>query len=308
MIIISVLGVLAIMTLLNLNLSSDTMFNAQYLAHVQNSEAAYYLGVASVKNYIELFKLEKDLDKNKIEGTDSLSDLWNKPIPPIKMGEFTIVISIEDLDRYFALNSIIDENGNQNEAQLKLFKRLLKLQNLNEDYANAVADWLDKDDLVTIPMSSETPAFKNIKEVKNGSMDSLGELAYIKGFAETPDSGESNRLKSILPYICVQNSGKVNINTASTTLLQALDDRIDEKSAQEIVALRQEAPFKKLDELAERITGFNSAIPAQIQNYADVKSQYFKIKAELTKGEERYQVTAIVKRGDTVTPISWSME
>ena len=312
MVIIAVLGVLSIIMILNIQLSSDTLYNVKYLESLKARESAYYLSVSAVRDCITLLQQEKSVDLTKKDGTDSLNDLWNRPIPLITVDDFTINIEIEDLERYFAVNSIVND-GKIDETHLGQLKRLLASKEIDENLANSIADWVDYDETITEPGGSETPK-KGLKKIKNAPLDSIEEIYNIEGIngeilprkwiGKRSDSEKNEQI------LCDTNAGKVNINTADIDVLMSLDERITEVIANEIKKQRDSKPFEQLRDL-DSVPGLEkeSGITEKISNLADVKSKYFKIKIEVNKAEEKNIMTCILTReGSTVNVVSWKAE
>lgn len=312
MVIIAVLGVLSIIMVLNIQLSSDTLYTARYLESLKARESAYYLSVSAVKDCITLLQQEKNIDLTKKEGTDSLNDLWNRPIPLISIDGYTVNIEIEDLERYFAVNSIVD-GGKVDEKHLAQFKRLLERKGLDVNLANAVADWIDEDETPTEPGGSESPKV-GVKKIKNAPLDSIDEIYNVEGIDKDillySWLGKRQTAQMNEQIICDMNAGKVNINTADIDVLMSLDERITEEIANEIKRQRSDKVFTKLSDL-DSVPGLEkeSGIAEKISDLADVKSKYFKIKIEIDIGEEKNIMTCILTRdGNSVNMVSWKAE
>ncbi len=310
MIIIAILGVISIIMILNIQLASDTLYTARYLNAVKSREAAYYLSLSAVRDCITILNQEKNLNKTEPEGTDSLKSLWNRPIPLIKIDDSVISIEVEDLERFFDINSIVSPNGSVDKDHLKQFGNLLKSQDINPDLANSVVDWIDGDDLATQPSGSEIPK-KGVKKIKNSYIDSLEELYLIENFDREmllPQINRGEKTSGVLPLICVKNRGKININTAGKEVIMSLDEELTDSMAQLIIDSRAEKTFEKLSDLRD-LAGFNDELIARISNTADVKSEYFRFKVEIIKGDEKTIVTAVVHRLEAGTTVdSWKVE
>ncbi len=306
MVIISVLGVLSILMILNMQLSRDTVYNTQYLTALKANESAYYLGLSAARGCIDLLSMASVYDKDKIAGTDSLKDMWARPIPLITIGNTTMSVEVVDLERYFNLNSVTETK------QAEVFKRLLRLKNINENYASSVIDWVDTDDITTEPDGSEFPVLSSLRSVKNAPMDSVDELFLIDHFQNSSHNPDANKVRAILPFVCACGGKKININTAGKEVLMALDDEIDEKLADTIIEARNEKAFENIDELTQRTTA-DHRLANRLQEVADVKSEYFLIKIEINKGEEKSIMSLIVKKEQNqdkakISVINWKVQ
>lgn len=213
----------------------------------------------------------------------SLHDIWAKPIDlPEEQG--TLRITVEDESAKLSLNHIVGANGTFiDEADptgsyygtaLRLFR---KLQLPAGDLCDAVADWIDENDIPK-PGGAESQwytARKPSSAAKNARLDTFEELALLKGFS-------SEVIAKIRPVVTVYADNSIaaplNINTAPRELLTALDERITDTQAEQIIDYRKNIPFKDKADLA-RVPGMES-IATGLQSRITVKSTLFRIKAE----------------------------
>lgn len=213
----------------------------------------------------------------------SLHDPWSKPIDlPEEQG--SLRITVEDENARLSLNHIAGANGKFNDeadptgsyygTALRLF-RGLKLP--AGDLCDAVADWVDEIE-TPHPGGAESQwymARKPAMNAKNSRLDSFEELALLKGFtAEVVDK--------IRPFITVYAESTVaapiNINTAPKELLMALDERIGESLAEQIIDYRKSTPFKDKSDLG-KVPGMN-LISTGLQTRITAKSSVFRIKGQ----------------------------
>lgn len=94
----------------------------------------------------------------------------------------------------------------------------------------------------------------------------------------------------------------VNINTASKEVLAALDERIDDRMAEQIVEERSIQPFKSVGELS-RVPGLDT-IATALGGRITVKGNIFKITAVSRVKETARTVEAIVRLSDSRI-LSW---
>lgn len=292
MIIIAVLGVLGIMLTMNLQLCSDTLYAEKYLSRLQKREASYYIARSIFKASVKL--LENDLSMNK---TDSLHDMWALGPFVYEIDEGKITLKIEDENRLFDINSVVDKDGNLEEKHLKQFKRLLTRLEINENFAGAIVDWIDGDTTATSPGGSETLKDSNLP-CKNARFDSIDELFNLNFFNDTWFSGgvaQGEYRPGLKDVLTAHSNGKININTAGPEVLQSLDVQLSYQSAQEIVNRRKDKPFETMDDLLE-VPGFNSDLIYRIKYLSDVVSSHFRITIEVEKEGDRTILTSIVAR------------
>ncbi|MGO9613276.1 MAG: type II secretion system minor pseudopilin GspK [Dissulfurispiraceae bacterium] len=178
----------------------------------------------------------------------------------------TLTITIEDENSRLNLNSLIYPNGTLNPDAYFAFRRLLKYLSIDEEIADWVADWIDKDSEPRVNGSEEG--------AKNAPLDSTDELLLIKKI--TPQIFEI-----LSPYVTVYgvNNGQahlININTASKPVIMSLDDRITEDLARRIVQYRELEPFRQISDLM-KVAGFEGSLGQSLMNRIIVKASNFHI-------------------------------
>ncbi len=152
------------------------------------------------------------------------------------------IVSVEDENSRFNLNSIINENQKLNREAYNLFRRLLKNLELQEYLADYVADWIDKDN---------EPRHKDSEDnAKNSLIESTDEILLIKGFNQ-------EIYYRLLPYITVYAVDKnnlqfININTAPEPVIMSLADGITKDQAEKIILAR---PFDNISKVEKAAPG-----------------------------------------------------
>lgn len=157
------------------------------------------------------------------EQVDSLNEEWSNTKLPFEPERGEIYLSIVDGESRFNVNNLVDESGNINEIQMKAFKRLLSLLSLDEFLAEAIVDWMDKDQQ---PLGQGTEDFSYLgKPVAyrsaNRKIADISELQAIAGFG----GGVLNRIRPFV--VALPGATGINVNTASPTVLQAVIPGLD---------------------------------------------------------------------------------
>lgn len=324
MIIIAVIGTLAILLGIVLNFANMATFSEEYFYRVKNTEKAYYIAVSTMPAIMQVFAADD-------ASYDGLSDAWAQALPSVKTKEGKIYFQIEDEDRYFNPNYIInsgkkEENEQKANAEpytnntqekekiekwhLAQFERLLKITHCEDYLVNKTADWIDGDNTPTLPGGFEGAAPSGVN-YKNAELDSIYEILYIldanKGdfYGKTvKDTGYPGLEKLLTVY----SGGKVNINTAPKEILMSLDDAVTEEAAGAIIRKRAKNPFEDIKELGD-IPGINMDILYKLGQVAGVKSQYYRIKITVDMGQIKPTLNCVVKRNeDGFTPVVLKME
>lgn len=213
----------------------------------------------------------------------SLHDIWAKPLDiPEESG--LLRVTVEDENAKLSLNHLagangtfIDETdptGSYYGTALRLFR---KLQLPAGDLCDAIADWVDDNDIPK-PGGGETNWYSSRKPAmaaKNARFDTFEELALVKGFS-------SETLAQIRPFTTVYAESSIaapiNINTAPKEVLVALDERISDALAEQIIDYRKGAPFKDKADLV-KVPGMER-IATGLQSRTTAKSNLFRIIAE----------------------------
>lgn len=241
----------------------------------------------------------------------SLQDPWARPLEvPEESG--TLTISFEDENAKLSLNHIAFDNGVFNTGSagdtteayygtaMRLFRRL-KLP--AGDLCDAIADWIDLDSIPK-PGGAEKEWYLSRKpplQAKNLPFDSFEELAMVKGF-------NGDTVEKLRPFTTVYAgnsfSAPININTAPKEILTALDDRISDSLAEQIVEYRKVTPFKSSADLGN-VPGMNLIATGLLTRVA-VKSTIFRIRAEAqVNGTLRVVETVVSFAGATPQKLYW---
>lgn len=236
--------------------------------------------------------LQQDSLKEKQTGQvfDAPTDLWAFPITNYPIGDGLLNAQIEDEQSKLNLNDLgISGDPVAKANNVKKFKRLFELVQVNPDLVDAIVDWVD-DNEIQEPAGAESlyyqaqrPSYK----AANGKLQTLLELRLVKGI--TPEIIE--KLAKVATVFPVDGGKLVNINTAGPLVLQALDQRITQSMATAIIQAR---PFKtKVD--VERVSSFED-IRAQVQSQYDVKSDFFSARMTVSVNEVTRNATVVLQR------------
>jgi hypothetical protein len=97
------------------------------------------------------------------------------------------------------------------------------------------------------------------------------------------------------------SGGRVNINTASRTVLQMIPG-IDETTAACIESQRAQAPFRNVNELA---TCVNPRLMPQVLRYCDVRSRTFAVEVSVSGSSRRFYAILGVNNARDVQVLSF---
>jgi general secretion pathway protein K len=243
-----------------------------------------------------------------------LEDAVLDNVPVGTSGSFSIKIT--DLERKVNVN-VADQ------AMLDQVMRVVGGDaNTGPAIVDGILDWIDRDDNPHVN-GAESDYYQGLTppyNAKNGPIDDLSELLLIKGIAEDPEIYSSeyadhervDRFGHELPphnypvhlvdVFTPISTGRININTAGATVLQAIPG-VDEAMAAQIIRVRSgpdgadgtddDTPFSNVGEMATVMPGAPS-----IQRYCTVRSATFEVQVDAQIGTTKKTYYAILGRNN----------
>jgi len=229
---IMVLGMVAIIAAWASTATYEDLVSIRRVTNVQNemratmaSESAY----AVVRYY-----LQQDAKDN---ATDSLDEDWALDLPPFPIDEGMVGSSIEDSNRYYNLNDLVDDAGTAQPLHVEQVQRLFISLDVDAALVDALVDWMDKNDSPYGASGAENSAYYNKDyKVKNSRLDTWSELKLILGF----NRNILRQLKTVATVRPSNNNGatKVNMNTVQTNVLMALFPKMSYIDAETLIESR----------------------------------------------------------------------
>ncbi len=230
---------------------------------------------------------------------DGPGDLWMFPLNDYPIGDGFVTANVEDERGKLNLNALANLPDPQARIPVILrYKRLFEFVQVDPKLVDAIVDWVDPDEIPE-PDGAESGYYQTVRppyKAANAPLQSFDELLLVKGL--TPEV-----LARLTKYVTVfpsQGDTKVNLNTADPLVMRALDTRISQSIAGEIV---QGRPYKNMQDL-DRISSFEPiAKELRLTQAYDIKSQYFGIRGTIRVNETVRAARAVVRRdeakGDT---------
>ncbi len=274
------------------------------------------------------------------EPYDSLNQIWaggpgsmvdtNSPLAGISMDNFhvgdgTISVKITDLDR----------KVNVNTASQQQIQQVLTLMGVDADdisvVSDSILDWRNPPGPPRIA-GAENDYYQSLNppyNAKNAPIDDLSELLLVKGIADHPEiywgTAASGHAPAVFqhpklglgtapgetpdyPFGLVDvftpvSSGRININTADTNVLQMIPG-VDGQTAAAIVQQRSgpdgvdgtedDTPFRNVGQVVA--AGVSPQAIAQLNNYCTVRSSTFEVRITAHIGDSSREFVAILYR------------
>jgi general secretion pathway protein K len=226
---------------------------------------------------------------------NSLADLWAQPFKKDDE-KGTLLITVEDESGKVNLNLGWGSNGEPIPPYSDFARRLLKNAGLSLDLLDALADWVDDNNVSPHPAGAKSPYYHTLKppyDVKSGKLDTVEELRLVKGF----DTATVNRLRQFVT-VC-PDCTTININTAPQEVIAALADDMTSDLAKSVIDYRKTTPFKSVNDL-NNVPGMASKIVQSLQAYASVNGTVYRINSSAKVNETTRTVEAVVRSGGQI--------
>jgi general secretion pathway protein K len=298
-------------------------------ANTNDDEKFYWIGRGGIERACWWISLEGN------QPFSSREQYWNHG--PGDGPETNGILAGESLDNYPIDNgtvslTIVEEESkiNINTAPGPLIQQVLTVQGADANdisvVSDSILDWIDPDDNPRTA-GSESDYYLGLSppyNAKNAPVDNLDELQLVKGVSRAMYNGGSESgattpfpehklgfghapgqepdyafgLKDVFtPY----SSGKINILTASDTVLQLIPG-VDTAAAEAIETARDSEPPIRTVQGLMAAAGVDPSVVGQMMTYVDIRGNTYEVHATVTIGQLSHEYTAVVFRnGTTVT-------
>ena len=227
------------------------------------------------------------LQDGKTSSTDTLEEGWARPIAGMPVERAVVAGDIADEQAKFNLNNVIDREA-RSEPDIKQLKQLLALLELSPELADAVVDWIDRNDDLTSAAGAENGYYLGLGRpyrAANAPMMQVDELYRVRGF-------DAKSIARLRPFVtALPERTAINVNTASEVVVAAAFGVPREKAA-ELLADRRLKPFADKAAFVDRAQRAG-LIPV---NDFDVKSGWFFVRIQVTQDDVRVATESLLKR------------
>jgi len=307
-ILITTLWIMAILALLAMGIGFRAGLEVRLSRYYLDDLKARYIanaGAVKAKDYLLKHDTAEDYDTLyecgiSLEIDQTPESIFGAQFNKIGDGSFSVSYVISGGEQTVTRYGMMDEdrkfNLNFNNIPLpdkrNEYRRILTLlsPSISQEIISAMLDWQDADDAVSIPGGAESIYYseqiEHPYECKNADIELNEEILLIKGV--TPQLYEE-----IKRYITVYTSGKININTASQKVLNAIlnnqnqeypfiaDKIVDyRRGPDDVEGTADDRPIRSLSDIpSDRLEPAESARLTSMADYFVYKSEVFNIRS-----------------------------
>jgi general secretion pathway protein K len=226
---------------------------------------------------------------------------WDSPVGPVEVVPGVMLeASLEDLQGRFNLNLLVDTNGKANPQAFAAFQRLLELLTIEPKWAGYIVDWIDYDQIASIPDGAEdsvymgqTPPYRT----PSTYITSASELLALPGFGH-------DRYVKLAPYVVALpiSAKTINVCTASGFVLDAFLGGKQEFSLDpEGLAKNRASAGGCFPKLTEYQTSFEPSAFSAVSGLFSMNSNYFRLTSFVTIGSAEFNLYSLLYQDATGT-------
>ncbi|HEU4662687.1 MAG TPA: type II secretion system minor pseudopilin GspK [Dokdonella sp.] len=219
---------------------------------------------------------------------DTHASPWAQPLPPQEVPGGVIRATMQDLGGCFNLNNLAPAALGGDPAWRPVFDDLLAALALDPGIAAAVENWLDP------AKASVVEAARYLAQPlpyrpRGGPFAHVSELRLVRGV-------DAATYAKLAPHVCALPPGtRLNVNTATPALLQALLDRATPAAAQSLWQ-NGAARYGSVSEFASQLAplGVSLRVPSSL---LDVRSSYFLARGDIVLDGVPFTCFSLIERG-----------
>ncbi|TCS42537.1 type II secretion system minor pseudopilin GspK [Reinekea marinisedimentorum] len=262
---------------LQIERTRQMLFISQAQAYTESAE-----GVATVGLYLDAEYTDND---NFYEAWSTTTSVY----PPAD--GWLLGAELNDLQGRFNLNWLSTDGSNRANAA-KGFKRLLTLLEQDEDIADELLNWFDSESSIDQDYNDQQPPYAPSYHL----MADVSELLLLK-------SVSYDAYSELAPYLSALPAGSaLNVNTAPVAVIQSIASYIDDSSAEELVANREEEGYDSTSDFLDHEIFESNEDEDRYISSLSVNSEWFELYTEVSFENRVHRTTSLLYRnGSDVT-------
>jgi general secretion pathway protein K len=310
-------GVALIIALVLVSLATILAWKIGYEGFLERRRSTGVLAVEQALQFgmgAEALAADALVKSRQLSQQDTLAQPWAQPTQALPItsennpdGEpiGSLQGSLEDMQGRFNLNSLghVLPNGQPDPVPLAQFERLLVSLQLEPKWAQIARDWIDQDQIASIPDGAEDAAYTTQTPpylAGNWPMTSATELMAMPGFG-------SERYLKLAPYVtALPNANSIiNICTAPALVIESLTDGLAGEYSDNPDAFligRKTGCFPDLNTLKNSMPAVQwQKVSTQVVD----NTAYFRLTTHIMLGTTEFTLYSLLYRGNggKVTPL-----
>ena len=292
---LTILVMVALATILAATIAKRQTNTSENTGYLMRQDQSLLYAKSAEAFFSELLIQDSDNGGN----IDHLQENWAKPMPAFPVEDGFVSGRLLDESGKFNLNNLLKADGSVDDSARRWFEKLLQRVGLPAELSQAVIDWQDADDETTGAMGAESNYYQGLDPsylASNTKFHQVEELKLVRGF-------EGKNYDLIAPYVtALPEATKININTAAPLLLASIDPKIDVKTVEQELKVKQAelTYFNSVEDLW-KLNAFSGIEPQNKTDavaWLDNKSNYFTAQIEVVLSERKRQFTSAIMRKD----------
>ena len=232
-------------------------------------------------------------------GMDSLAEGWAQPIVGLPIERAVVAGRIDDEQGKLNLNNVVRANQ-RSERDVRILRNLLAGLALPVELADAVVDWIDRDEDLSGPGGAENAFYLSHARpyrAANQPMVQVEELHRIRGF----DAATVAKLRPHVTALPPQPERLlVNVNTATPAVLSAVLEGWPAGEVARLLEQRRTQAYATRESLGQR----HPKVPAgEWSSDVDVKSGFFSVRVQVAQDDVHLATEALVQRAANAAPV-----
>ncbi len=268
-----------------------------------NRDRRYQYAMAAEKVAVQ--GLIDDLEGDQEEGTrvdDCQDERWAVRLPPSPYEDALLSATVQDLQGRFNLNWLVQARENRfirDQRGRRALQRLLQSVLARPEQARTLSfemtDWIDSNNLVDGVEGGEDAEYRQ-RRTPNLPVAHESELRALRSFGLEALPDDDGSFWSYFTALPVDTT--LNLNTASTAVLDAVLGPYGANAATAVEELRSEGPITELGALFG-VAPFNDLDSEQrqvLQQRVGVQSSYFQVMIDVQLQEQRSRLVTRIFR------------